>query len=84
MKVNPPPFCILDEVDAALDDVNVVRFAEYLRRMSDATQYIVVTHRRGSMEEADMLYGVTMQEKGISKLLELNVSEIEHQMRLDN
>ena len=84
MKVNPPPFCILDEVDAALDDVNVVRFAEYLRRMSDATQYIVVTHRRGSMEEADMLYGVTMQEKGISKLLELNVSEIEHQMSLDN
>ncbi len=83
MKVNPPPFCILDEVDAALDDVNVTRFAEYLRRMSDATQYIVVTHRRGSMEEADMLYGVTMQEKGISKLLELNVSQIEQQMNLD-
>ncbi len=84
MKVNPPPFCILDEVDAALDDVNVTRFAEYLRRMSNATQYIVVTHRRGSMEEADMLYGVTMQEKGISRLLELNVSEIEQQMKLEN
>lgn len=84
MKVNPPPFCILDEVDAALDDVNVTRFAEYLRLMSDSTQYIVVTHRRGSMEEADMLYGVTMQEKGVTKLLELNVSEIEKQMNLDN
>lgn len=84
MKVNPPPFCVLDEVDAALDDVNVTRFAEYLRRMSDATQYIVVTHRRGSMEEADMLYGVTMQEKGISKLLELNVLQIEQQMNLDS
>lgn len=84
MKVNPPPFCILDEVDAALDDVNVTRFAGYLRRMSPNTQYIVVTHRRGSMEEADMLYGVTMQEKGISKLLELNVSELEQQMKLEN
>ncbi len=83
MKVNPPPFCILDEVDAALDDVNVSRFAEYLRRMSDSTQYIVVTHRRGSMEEADMLYGVTMQEKGITKLLELNVSQISQEMNLD-
>ncbi len=84
MKVNPPPFCILDEVDAALDDVNVTRFAGYLRRMSPNTQYIVVTHRRGPMEEADMLYGVTMQEKGISKLLELNVSELEQQMKLEN
>ena len=83
MKVNPPPFCILDEVDAALDDVNVTRFAGYLRRMTDATQYIVVTHRRGTMEEADMLYGVTMQEKGITKLLELNVTQIEQQMNLD-
>lgn len=82
MKVNPPPFCVLDEVDAALDDVNVNRFAEYLRRMSAATQFIVITHRRGSMEEADMLYGVTMQEKGVSKLLELNVSELESRMKL--
>ncbi len=82
MKVNPPPFCILDEVDAALDDVNVTRFADYLRKMSEGTQYIVITHRRGSMEEADMLYGVTMQEKGVSKLLELNVSELESKMKL--
>ena len=82
MKVNPPPFCILDEVDAALDDVNVTRFADYLRKMSVGTQFIVITHRRGSMEEADMLYGVTMQEKGISKLLELNVSELETKMKL--
>ncbi len=82
MKVNPPPFCVLDEVDAALDDVNVNRFSEYLRRMSEQTQFIVITHRRGSMEEADMLYGVTMQEKGISKLLELNVSELESRLKL--
>lgn len=84
MKVAPPPFCVLDEVDAALDDVNINRFADYLRRMSKATQFIIITHRRGSMEEADVLYGVTMQEKGISKLLELNVSEMEKQLDLKN
>ncbi len=77
MKVNPPPFCVLDEIEAALDDVNVVRFASYLRRMNKNTQFIVITHRRGSMEEADVLYGVTMQDEGVSKLLELRVSEIE-------
>ncbi len=82
MRVNPPPFCMLDEVDAALDDVNVTRFAAYLRRMSDRSQFIVITHRRGTMEEADMLYGVTMQEKGVSKLLELNVSELESKLNL--
>ncbi len=71
MKVSPPPFCMLDEVEAALDDVNVRRFAEYLQRMNDKTQFIVITHRRGTMELADMLYGVTMQEDGISKLLAL-------------
>jgi len=80
MKVNPPPFCMLDEVDAALDDVNVNRFAQYLRTMSDKSQFIVITHRRGTMEESDMLYGVTMQEKGISKLLQLNVSELESKL----
>ena len=80
MKVNPPPFCMLDEVDAALDDVNVNKFAQYLRTMSDKSQFIVITHRRGTMEEADMLYGVTMQEKGISKLLQLNVSELESKL----
>ena len=77
MKVNPPPFCLLDEVEAALDEVNVDKVAAYLRRMSKSTQFIVITHRRGTMEEADVLYGVTMQEKGVSKLLSINVSEIE-------
>lgn len=77
MKVNPPPFCVLDEIEAALDDVNVDRFAAYLRRMNRNTQFIVITHRRGSMEEADVLYGVTMQDEGVSKLLELRVSELE-------
>ena len=76
MKVNPPPFCVLDEIEAALDVVNVTRFATYLRRMNDNTQFIVITHRRGTMEEADVLYGVTMQDEGISKLLELHLSLI--------
>ena len=75
MKVNPPPFCMLDEIEAALDDVNVDRFAAYLRRMADRTQFIVVTHRRGTMEEADTLYGVTMQDEGISKLLQLQLHD---------
>lgn len=79
MKVSPPPFCMLDEIEAALDDVNVTRFAEYLRRMNQNTQFIVITHRRGTMEEADVLYGVTMQEEGISKLLKLDPSEIGNQ-----
>ncbi len=77
MRVNPPPFCILDEIEAALDDVNVVRYATYLRKITDTTQFIVITHRRGTMEEADVLYGVTMQDEGISKILELDVSEVE-------
>ena len=76
LKINPCPFCIFDEVDAALDDVNVVRYANYVRRMTDNTQFILITHRRGTMEEADMLYGVTMQEKGVSKLLELKTAEM--------
>ena len=76
MKVSPPPFCMLDEIEAALDDVNVTRFASYLRRMTRKTQFIVITHRRGSMEEADMLYGVTMQDEGISKILVLHPNEI--------
>lgn len=80
LKVRPTPFCVLDEIEAALDDVNVVRFAQYLRRLSDKTQFIVITHRRGTMEEADMLYGVTMQERGVSKLLMLNITEIEEQI----
>lgn len=77
MRVNAPPFCFLDEVDTALDDINVERFADYMKRSDFSTQFICVTHRRGTMEAADMLYGVTMQEKGVTKLLELNVSELE-------
>lgn len=71
LKIKPAPFCILDEIEAALDDVNVTKYAQYLRRFTDTTQFILVTHRRGTMEEADVMYGVTMQEKGISKLLKL-------------
>ena len=82
MKVSPPPFCILDEIEAALDDVNVSRFASYLRKMNDNTQFVTITHRRGTMEEADVLYGVTMQDQGVSKLLELDVSEIEEKLGL--
>ncbi len=76
MKVRPTPFCVLDEIEAALDEKNVDRFAQYLRRMSDKTQFLVITHRRGTMEEADVLYGVTMQH-GISKLLSLDLSEVD-------
>ena len=77
LKVRPTPFCILDEIDAALDDRNVERFASYLRNLSQKTQFIVITHRRGTMEEADVLYGVTMQEQGISKLLRLDLNQME-------
>ena len=84
MRVNAPPFCFLDEVDTALDDINVDRFADYMSRSEFSTQFICITHRRGTMEAADMLYGVTMQEKGISKLLELNVAELEKQLNLEN
>lgn len=76
LKVRPTPFCILDEIEAALDDVNVYRYADYLKKYSKKTQFIVVTHRRGTMEAANILYGVTMQEKGISKLLSLNIDEV--------
>ena len=76
MKVRPAPFCVMDEIEAALDDVNVDRFAQYVRNMTDKTQFILITHRRGTMEEADVLYGVTMQDEGCSKLLELRASEV--------
>ena len=76
LKVTPAPFCIYDEVEAALDDVNVDRYAKYMRKMCGAIQFIAITHRRGTMEEADVLYGVTMQEKGVSKLLELKTAEV--------
>ena len=77
LAVNPAPFCILDEIEAALDDANVSRFAQYLRRVSDKTQFIVITHRRGTMEAANVLYGVTMQEDGVSKLLKLDLEQVD-------
>lgn len=75
IKVRPTPFCVMDEIEAALDEANVIRYAEYMRRMSDKTQFIVITHRRGTMEEVDHLYGVTMQEKGVSKVIALDLAE---------
>ena len=80
LKVRPTPFCMLDEIDAALDDRNVERFASYLRNLSQKTQFIVITHRRGTMEASDVLYGVTMQEQGISKLLRLDLQQMEEQL----
>ena len=76
LNVNPAPFCILDEIEAALDDVNVNRYAQYLHRMTANTQFIVITHRRGTMEAADVLYGVTMQEDGVSKILRLDLDSV--------
>ena len=77
LKTNPTPFCILDEIEAALDEVNVFRFGEYIKRFDDNTQFILITHRRGTMEIGDRLYGVTMPQRGISQAIELNVNEIE-------
>ena len=82
LKHSPSPFCLLDEIEAALDDTNVVKYAQYLHRLTDKTQFIAITHRRGTMEEADMLYGVTMQDKGISRLLAMTGEEVE-QMKLE-
>jgi len=73
LKINPAPFCVLDEIEAALDDVNVYRFAEYLKKFSKNTQFLVITHRKGTMEAADTVYGVTMEENGISKLLSMKL-----------
>ena len=77
LKVRPTPFCLLDEIDAALDDRNVERFAKYLHNLAKKTQFIVITHRRGTMEASDVLYGVTMQEQGVSKLLRLDLNQME-------
>ncbi|WP_449539980.1 chromosome segregation protein SMC [Ferdinandcohnia sp. Marseille-Q9671] len=78
LKVRPVPFCVLDEVEAALDEANVFRFAQYLKKFSKETQFIVITHRKGTMEEADVLYGVTMQESGVSKLVSVRLEESEN------
>ena len=75
LRVRPVPFCILDEVEAALDEANVARFAKYVKLYSDNTQFIVITHRKGTMEEADVLYGVTMQESGVSRLVSVRLEE---------
>ncbi len=80
LKVSPTSFCVLDEIDAALDDVNVTRFAQYLHRLVDKTQFILITHRRGTMEECDLLYGVTMEKSGQSKILALNINEAEREL----
>lgn len=82
MKVRPAPFCVMDEIEAALDEVNVDRFARYMRNLTNTTQFITITHRRGTMEEADVLYGVTMQEEGISKLLELRATEVAEKLKM--
>lgn len=82
MKVRPTPFCLLDEIDAALDDRNVGRFAAYLRNLSNKTQFIVITHRRGTMEAADVLYGVTMQEQGISKVLSVDLNQVVKELNI--
>ena len=75
LKVRPSAFCLLDEIEAALDDVNVEKFALYLRQLNTDTQFIAITHRRGTMEHADVLYGITMQEEGISKVLQLTLEQ---------
>jgi chromosome segregation protein len=75
LRLKPTPFCVLDEIEAALDEANVYRFAEYLRNYSGNTQFIVVTHRKGTMERSDMLYGVTMQEHGVSKIVSMKMGE---------
>ncbi len=79
LKINPAPFCVLDEIEAALDDVNVYRFAEYLKKFVSTTQFLVITHRKGTMEAADTVYGITMEEKGISKLLSMKLEEAKRQ-----
>ena len=84
LKVRPTPFCMLDEIDAALDDRNVERFANYLRQLCKKTQFIVITHRRGTMEEADTLFGVTMQEQGVSRILHLDLDELEKELGLQD
>ena len=82
LKIHPTPFVVMDEIEAALDEANVVRYARYMRTITGRTQFIVITHRRGTMEEADVLYGVTMQEKGVSKILTINMNDMARELRL--
>ena len=82
LKVHPTPFCVMDEIEAALDEANVVRYARYMRRIAGKTQFIVITHRRGTMEEADVLYGVTMQERGISRVLTINMNDLSKELKI--
>jgi len=82
LKVHPTPFCVMDEIEAALDDANVTRYARYMRRLAGKTQFIVITHRRGTMEEADVLYGVTMQEQGVSKILTINLNDMAKELKI--
>lgn len=80
-RVNPAPFCVFDEIESALDDVNIIKFASYIRRNSDKTQYIIITHRRGTMEHADTLYGITMHQKGISDYMRLNMAKLDDRFK---
>ncbi|MBR0211431.1 MAG: chromosome segregation protein SMC [Oscillospiraceae bacterium] len=82
LKVHPTPFCVMDEIEAALDESNVVRYARYMRRIAGKTQFIVITHRRGTMEEADVLYGVTMQERGVSRILTINMNDLARELNI--
>mgnify|MGYP000060717224 CR=1 FL=1 len=82
LKVHPTPFCVMDEIEAAQDEANVVRYARYMRRIAGKTQFIVITHRRGTMEEADVLYGVTMQEKGVSRILTINLNDMAKELKI--
>ena len=80
LKARPMPFCILDEIEAALDDANVDRFASYLKNFAKDTQFIVITHRKPTMNQADTLFGVTMQEKGVSKIVSVKLAEVESKL----
>jgi len=75
LKINPAPFCVLDEIEAALDDANVFRFADYLKKFAQDTQFLVITHRKGTMEAANTVYGITMEENGISKMLSIQLGK---------
>ena len=80
-RVNPAPFCVFDEIESALDDVNIVKFASFIRRNSEKTQYIIITHRRGTMEHADTLYGITMHQKGVSDFMRLNMAKLDERFK---